>query len=204
MARRPVLVRARFDVVRSRAADTGVGLTELDLPPTSWRSFCHLIFQSLRLRIELFRGAGALLRARGIALGDLIQLRNGGVDLLDTLSLLSRGNGDFRDKRVGSTHPLGNLRKRLLDLGRALRSLFRLLTIAASILSAVSLAAAALRWASDRTSSATTAKPAPASPARAASTAAFRARMFVWKAISSIFLTILATSALDESIAAIA
>src|SRR6476620_11550657 len=39
MARRRVLVMARFDVVRSRAEDTGVGLTELDLPPTSRRSF---------------------------------------------------------------------------------------------------------------------------------------------------------------------
>ena len=40
------------------------------------------------------------------------------------------------------------------------------------------------------TSSATTAKPAPASPALAASTAAFKARRLVWKAISSIVLTI--------------
>ena len=56
---------------------------------------------------------------------------------------------------------------------------WRLLAMAASILTAVSLAAAALRWASERTSSATTAKPAPASPARAASTAALRAKMLV-------------------------
>ena len=76
--------------------------------------------------------------------------------------------------------------------------------MAASIFSAVSLAAAALRWASERTSSATTAKPAPASPARAASTAALSARMLVWKAISSMFFTILATSALEASIAIMA
>ena len=80
----------------------------------------------------------------------------------------------------------------------------RLLAIAASIFSAVSLAAAAERWASDRTSSATTAKPAPASPALAASTAALRARMLVWKAISSMFLTIFATSALEASMACMA
>ena len=80
----------------------------------------------------------------------------------------------------------------------------RLLAIAFSILLAVSLAAAALRWAKERTSSATTANPAPASPARAASTAAFRARILVWKAISSISLTILATSALETSIATMA
>ena len=46
-----------------------------------------------------------------------------------------------------------------------------------------------------RTSSATTAKPLPALPARAASTAAFRARMLVWKAMSSMVLTILWISA---------
>src|SRR5690606_41931729 len=47
----------------------------------------------------------------------------------------------------------------------------------------MSLAAAAERWARVRTSAATTAKPRPCSPARAASTAAFRARMLVWKAM---------------------
>ncbi len=41
------------------------------------------------------------------------------------------------------------------------------------------------------TSSATTANPEPASPARAASTAAFRASRFVWKAISWMVLMIL-------------
>ena len=50
----------------------------------------------------------------------------------------------------------------------------------------ISLAASALRWASARTSPATTAKPRPCSPARAASTAAFSARMLVWKAMESI------------------
>ena len=45
-----------------------------------------------------------------------------------------------------------------------------------------------------RTSSATTAKPLPAVPARAASTAAFRARMLVWKAMSSMVLRILLIS----------
>jgi hypothetical protein len=49
-----------------------------------------------------------------------------------------------------------------------------------------------------RTSSATTAKPAPASPARAASTAALRARMLVWKAISSMTLMILAMLSLED------
>ena len=47
------------------------------------------------------------------------------------------------------------------------------------------------------TSSATTAKPLPASPALAASTAAFRARILVWKAISSITFIILLISSDD-------
>ena len=50
----------------------------------------------------------------------------------------------------------------------------------------ISLAAPALRCARLRTSAATTAKPRPCSPARAASTAAFSARMLVWKAMPSI------------------
>jgi hypothetical protein len=49
----------------------------------------------------------------------------------------------------------------------------------------ISLAASALRCARLRTSVATTAKPRPCSPARAASTAAFSARMLVWKAMPS-------------------
>jgi hypothetical protein len=53
------------------------------------------------------------------------------------------------------------------------------------------LAAFADRSAKFRTSSATTEKPVPALPARAASTAAFSARMLVWKQISLITLMIL-------------
>ena len=49
----------------------------------------------------------------------------------------------------------------------------------------ISLAATAERCARLRTSLATTAKPRPCSPARAASTAAFSARMLVWKAMPS-------------------
>ncbi len=62
----------------------------------------------------------------------------------------------------------------------------------------VFFAASDARIARFRTSSATTAKPAPASPARAASTAAFRASRFVWKAISSIVLMIFPVSSLDS------
>ncbi len=54
-----------------------------------------------------------------------------------------------------------------------------------SIRPLISLAAPAERWARVRTSEATTAKPRPCSPARAASTAAFSARMLVWKAMPS-------------------
>src|SRR3990167_3292621 len=50
----------------------------------------------------------------------------------------------------------------------------------------ISCAASAERLARLRTSEATTAKPRPCPPARAASTAAFSARMLVWKAMESI------------------
>ncbi|CFD96891.1 Uncharacterised protein [Bordetella pertussis] len=58
-----------------------------------------------------------------------------------------------------------------------------------SIRALISLAACAARWARLRTSPATTAKPLPCSPARAASTAAFSARILVWKAMPSITVT---------------
>ncbi|MPN06955.1 hypothetical protein SDC9_154212 [bioreactor metagenome] len=63
-----------------------------------------------------------------------------------------------------------------------------------SISKAVFFAASALFAAKFLTSSATTANPFPASPALAASTAAFNASIFVWKAISSIILIILLIS----------
>jgi hypothetical protein len=69
----------------------------------------------------------------------------------------------------------------------------------------ISLAALAERWARLRTSPATTAKPRPCSPARAASTAAFRARIFVWKAMPSMTLmmsTILREDSLIEPMVA--
>ena len=75
---------------------------------------------------------------------------------------------------------------------------------ASSIRSLLSRAARADRPARLRTSCATTAKPRPYCPARAASTAAFKARRFVWKAISSITLMILAISSEDDRIASIA
>ena len=60
----------------------------------------------------------------------------------------------------------------------------------------ISLAASADRPARERTSDATTAKPRPCSPARAASTAAFNARMLVWKAMPS--MTLMMSAILDE------
>ena len=66
---------------------------------------------------------------------------------------------------------------------------------APSINSEVLLEASADLLARLRTSSATTANPLPAVPARAASTAALRARMLVWKAMSSMVLMILPISA---------
>ena len=74
----------------------------------------------------------------------------------------------------------------------------------ASIRAAVLLEASADLLARLRTSSATTANPFPALPARAASTAAFRARIFVWNAISSIVLIIFPISLEELLISSIA
>ena len=73
-----------------------------------------------------------------------------------------------------------------------------------SISSAVFLEATELLLARLRTSSATTANPLPASPALAASTAAFRARILVWKAMSSMVLMILLISLEERAISSIA
>ncbi|MNT32873.1 hypothetical protein D3C72_1687750 [compost metagenome] len=67
----------------------------------------------------------------------------------------------------------------------------------------ISLAADADLCAKLRTASATTAKPLPCSPARAASTAAFNAKRFVWKAISSITEMISSIFFDDEEISCI-
>ena len=55
-----------------------------------------------------------------------------------------------------------------------------------------------------RTSSATTANPFPAAPALAASTAAFKARILVWKAMSSMVLIIFPISPEEALISAMA
>ncbi|CCJ75175.1 FIG00453152: hypothetical protein [Cronobacter muytjensii 530] len=65
-----------------------------------------------------------------------------------------------------------------------------------SINAAISFAACALRCERLRTSAATTAKPRPCSPARAASTAAFSARILVWKEI--LFITSVMSAILRE------
>ena len=63
-------------------------------------------------------------------------------------------------------------------------------SIESLIRAVVFFTASALLWASVLTSLATTAKPLPACPALAASTEAFKARILVWKAMSSISLAI--------------
>ena len=77
-------------------------------------------------------------------------------------------------------------------------------SIECSMSSLVALAAWSDFEARLRTSSATTAKPLPAEPARAASTAAFRAKILVWNAISSMVAIILPISSEDFEILAIA
>ena len=75
-----------------------------------------------------------------------------------------------------------------------IRAPFSTASMVSSISTPVLCAAFADFWASSPTSSATTAKPFPAEPALAASIAAFRERILVWKAMSSIVLIILLIS----------
>ncbi len=63
--------------------------------------------------------------------------------------------------------------------------------------SLISSAATLLRSANLRTSAATTAKPFPCSPARAASTAAFKAKILVWNAMSLIIFIFSAISFIE-------
>jgi hypothetical protein len=115
--------------------------------------------------------------------------------LFDALGLFAGGGGDFGGEFIDLAG-LATISSRAGgDLGADLGP--RALLDGVLDLGGGFLGGWALRWARLRTSSATTANPMPASPARAASTAALRARMLVWKAISSMVLMILATSSLE-------
>ena len=119
IARRPVIAGVRLREESQRGYRRRAHGS--DLPVHEQTQFRDEIFQGLRLCIELFRGARALLRAGGIALGDLVHLGDGRVDLFYTLRLLAGSSSDFCDERVGRTHLVGDLRQRLLDFGCALR-----------------------------------------------------------------------------------
>src|SRR5471032_3329960 len=137
-----------------------------------------------------------LLDQGGVLLGHLVHLADGGVDLLDAAALLQAGRdylahdvadaGDAVDDGLHAGAGLGD---------QAAASATRSPELPISPL--ISLAAAAERCARLRTSVATTAKPRPCSPARAASTAAFNARILVWKAMPSM-TEIMSTMRLDE------
>jgi PAS domain S-box-containing protein len=150
----------------------------------------HDLLQRLRLRVQLLGRRGAFLGTGRRLLRHLLHLRDRFADLLDAPRLLLAAQAHLLHQRFHLCRFLGDGpdgHRHLIHLGLAVVGLGdRLLDQRR-----VSLAAWAQRCARLRTSSATTAKPMPASPARAASTAAFSARMLVWKAISSMTLMIL-------------
>jgi hypothetical protein len=127
------------------------------------------------LRAQVGGGGGGFLDHGGVALGDLVHLVDGGVDLVEAGGLFLRGLGDLGDQAVDLGDLADDAAERLpvSPTSRAPRSTWAVL-LAIRVL--ISLAASAERWARARTSWATTAKPRPASPARAASTPAFSAR----------------------------
>src|ERR1017187_3586343 len=132
-----------------------------------------------------------------------------GGDLAHQLGAAGDGGGDLLECRLRMTdqlHSFGHVGDRLLDDGaaraRRLRRAVRQRThfVRHYAESRARLARPSRLHSSERTSSATTLNPAPASPARAASTAAFNARILVWKAMSSMVFKTPATWWLDLAI----
>ena len=140
-----------------------------------------------RLTIEA-AGCGCHLFDQGrVLLGDLVHLRDGLADLLDARALFVARRADLADE-VGDAVDGCTTSVMVTPAWstRAVPCSTRSTLVLMRVL--ISLAASAMRCAKRRTSLATTAKPRPCSPARAASTAAFRARMLVWKAMPSMTL----------------
>ena len=149
----------------------------------------HDVLQAGRLRRQFRRRGRALLGASGSPLRHAFHLGDRTSHVLDTAGLFLASHVDFIDEHlnlVGILRDGADRRSNVVDL---------LLAVVRPgnrpINSEVCFAASPARPARFRTSSATTANPIPASPALAASTAAFKARIFVWNAISSITLMIL-------------
>ncbi len=134
---------------------------------------------------ERGRGRSGLFRHSGILLGHPLELRHGQVDVGD-----ARGLRACILRHV-STRVFTCCTERVISVrARAVCSTCPRPSVTCDRLSRIkpliSRAALVERSARSRTSAATTANPLPASPARAASTPAFKARRFVWKAMSSI------------------
>ena len=164
-------------------------------PPTMATSWWTNCFHLLGLGISLFGSRGRFLGVGGVLLDHPIHLGNGLTDLADPLSLLlGKGAAIISPNQLpgllgaGGHFPEGLVGPATISDPCFIDCIFNQV--------GSFLAASAARMARLRTSSATTANPAPASPARAASTAAFKARRLVWKAISSMVLIILPVSSL--------
>ncbi len=138
--------------------------------------------------IQLRGGTGAFLGVRGVGLRDLVHLGHGDVDLANPVALFLGGRGDAGNEVIHFADVLHDRGKRGGDLGADVHAARALLHGVFDLRGGFLGGLGAALGEAANTSSATTAKPMPASPARAASTAALRARRFVWKAISSICL----------------
>jgi len=114
-------------------------------------------------------------------------LSNGGADLVDARRLLARRSTDLADQIGDALHRCHDLVHRLAGVGDECRGRCPTLCTLDPISTLISRAASAERCARVRTSPAK--RPQIRAPLRrhgAASTAAFSARMLVWKAIPSI------------------
>src|SRR5450830_1101915 len=151
------------------------------------RKYTHQLRQRRSLGLHGGRRCCGLLHQRGILLSHLVHLADGVVDLLDAGRLLAAGEADFAT--ISATfRTLSTTRSMVAPACSTSTLRSPTFFTESSMSSLISLTAVALRCARLRTSLATTANPRPCSPARAASTAAFKARILVWKAMPSITL----------------
>ncbi len=163
----------------------------------------HLLTKARGPLVEVARAGRALVGAPGRTLRDLADLAHGLLQFADPGALLLGGLRDRAHQRVDLAALLDHLAEAAGDLGADLDAPVALRD---GVLDAVGRRAgrlgAALGKAPDFIGHDSETR--PASPARAASTAALRARMFVWNAISSIVLMILEMLVLEVLISSIA
>src|SRR5450830_1185833 len=172
----PVGARQGWCPARRQARCTCLQLVPSTAVAAAQPEHAHRLDQVLGLVLQAGGGRRHLLDQGRVLLCGLIHLRHRITHLGHARALLTGGRADLAHDVA---HPADGGHHLTHWLPWSTRSTL------AEIRVLISLAASALRPARARTSPATTAKPRPCSPARAASTAAFSARMLVWKAMPS-------------------